>query len=146
MDTSDKSTLITELVEMMTELVKKVRIFYNSEKLKLQKFMTGNYPSKPAKAISSCSKPPSWEPWYGIVMSSTGCHVICLVHKNEEVRGESGLYYCLCVVSQNASEHTLPHPTTGYDIRQESYRKMANLITSNHRQIGVNIIALLNRF
>ena len=50
----DKFSLITELVDVMTEMIQKVRHFHEQEKMKLQKFCSGKYPIKPERAISAC--------------------------------------------------------------------------------------------
>ena len=50
----DKFSTILELVEMVTKMIRNVREIHMRERKKLQKFLTGKYPSQPEKAISSC--------------------------------------------------------------------------------------------
>ena len=50
----DKFTVVIEIVEIMTELIQKVRTFNLLERSKLNKYIGGNYPTKPDRAISSC--------------------------------------------------------------------------------------------
>ena len=50
----DKFTVISELIDMLTEMIENVRKFNNSERKKLLKFTSGNYPSNPDRAISAC--------------------------------------------------------------------------------------------
>ena len=50
----DKFSAILELVEMVTIMIQNVREIHMRERKKLQKFLTGKYPTQPEKAISSC--------------------------------------------------------------------------------------------
>ena len=54
MNSEDRVTNIMELVENLNDLTRKVCLFYKDEKNRLQKLLTGNYPSKPDKALSTC--------------------------------------------------------------------------------------------
>ena len=54
LNNEDRVTNIMELVENLNDLTMKVRMFYKDEKNRLQKLLTGNYPSKPDKAVSTC--------------------------------------------------------------------------------------------
>ena len=49
-----KFTVVIEIVEIMTELIQKVRTFNLLERSKLNKYIGGNYPTKPDRAIISC--------------------------------------------------------------------------------------------
>ena len=50
----DQFTVTFGLSDMLCAMIRKVRNFCEMERKKLQKFLTGNYPTKPDKAISSC--------------------------------------------------------------------------------------------
>ena len=50
----DQFTVTLGLSDMICAMIRRVRNFCELEKKKLQKFLTGNYPTKPDKAISSC--------------------------------------------------------------------------------------------
>ena len=50
----DKFSTILEMVEMVTQMIRNVREIHVRERHKLQKFLTGKYPTQPEKAISSC--------------------------------------------------------------------------------------------
>ena len=50
----DQFSVLLGLSEMVSDMIQNVRNFSECERKKLQKFLTGNYPNKPDKAISSC--------------------------------------------------------------------------------------------
>ena len=50
----DKFSAILKLVEMVTQMIRNVRQIHVRERQKLQKFLTGKYPTQLEKAISSC--------------------------------------------------------------------------------------------
>ena len=50
----DQFTVTLGLSDMICAMIRRVRNFCELERKKLQKFLTGNYPTKPDKAISSC--------------------------------------------------------------------------------------------
>ena len=51
---ADKFNIIYDLTDLVTEMIKRVREYYKSKRKKLERYMEGNYPSKPDKAISAC--------------------------------------------------------------------------------------------
>ena len=53
-DSKDKFNIISDLTDLVTEMIKCVRAYHKSEKQKLLRYSDGSYPAKPDKAISAC--------------------------------------------------------------------------------------------
>ena len=52
--TEDRFNTISDLTDLITEMVERVRAFHRSESQKLLRYTEGNYSTKPDKAISTC--------------------------------------------------------------------------------------------
>ena len=52
--TEDHFNTISDLTDLITEMVERVRAFHRSESQKLLRYAEGNYSTKPDKAISTC--------------------------------------------------------------------------------------------
>ena len=52
--TEDRFNTISDLTDLITEMVERVRAFHRSESQKLLRYADGNYNTKPEKAISAC--------------------------------------------------------------------------------------------
>ena len=52
--TEDKFNTLSDLTDLVTEMVRRVRDYHTSKSQKLVRYNDGNYPTKPDKAISAC--------------------------------------------------------------------------------------------
>ena len=50
----DRFNIISDLTDLVTEMIKRIRAYHKSEKQKLVRYTDGSYAAKPDKAISAC--------------------------------------------------------------------------------------------
>ena len=53
-ETCDRFNILSDLTDWVTEMNQRVRSYTKSENQKLGRYMSGNYPTKPKKAVSAC--------------------------------------------------------------------------------------------
>ena len=53
-ETCDRFNILSDLTDLVTEMIQRVQIYNKSENQKLVRYMSGNYPMKPEKAVSAC--------------------------------------------------------------------------------------------
>ena len=82
----DQFNIISDLTDLLTEMIQRVRKFYKHESQKLLRFTQGNFPCKPDKAISACKTN----------MYTASIWVLHSLHFNDE------LFRMLCTLQRNS--------------------------------------------